>query len=116
MLRIALRLLIIFASVVVFALMNETELLAQQPDDLQTKIGKLEAEARSECARLWSDHAFDSLRKRIPLAGEKPTFEMLKNPEKLKKVGTANGRSGYLDRGKVSESVGASLRSVTSRR
>jgi len=106
MLRIALRLLIIFASVVVFALMNETELLAQQPDDLQTKIGKLEAEARSECARLWSDHAFDSLRKRIPLAGEKPTFEMLKN----------NGRSGYLDRGKVSESVGASLRSVTSRR
>jgi len=85
MLRIALRLLIIFASVVVFALMNETELLAQQPDDLQTKIGKLEAEARSECARLWSDHAFDSLRKRIPLAGEKPTFEMLKNPEKLKK-------------------------------
>jgi Caspase domain len=42
------------------------------------------ARAKGACDALWSDHAFDSLRKKIPLIEDKPTFEMLKNTEKLK--------------------------------
>jgi caspase domain-containing protein/PDZ domain-containing protein len=42
------------------------------------------AKARDACKTLWSDHAFDSLRAKIPLDADKPTFEMLKNTEKLK--------------------------------
>jgi uncharacterized caspase-like protein len=87
MLTIAQRLRLITEAVLVFALLAATDALAQEqtPESLQKKIEKASAEATSECARLWSDHAFDSLRKRIPLEGEKPTFTMLKNPERLKK-------------------------------
>jgi hypothetical protein len=42
------------------------------------------AKARETCATLWSDHALDPLRDKIPLGEQKPTFEMLKNNEKLK--------------------------------
>jgi Caspase domain/PDZ domain len=42
------------------------------------------AKARETCTTLWSDHAFDPLRDKIPLGEEKPTFAMLKNSEKLK--------------------------------
>ena len=40
--------------------------------------------ARGACKAMWSDRAFDSLRARIPLGEDKPTFAMLKNNEKLK--------------------------------
>jgi hypothetical protein len=42
------------------------------------------AKARETCTTLWSDHALDPLRDKIPLGDEKPTFAMLKNNEKLK--------------------------------
>jgi hypothetical protein len=42
------------------------------------------AKAKAACDALWSDHAFDPFRKKIPLIEDKPTFEMLKNNEKLK--------------------------------
>jgi Caspase domain len=42
------------------------------------------AQARQACAELWSDHKFDPLRSKIPLGDEKPTFEMLKNSERLR--------------------------------
>jgi hypothetical protein len=41
------------------------------------------AKAQEACKALWSDRAFDGLRAKIPLGEEKPTFEMLKNAEKL---------------------------------
>jgi uncharacterized caspase-like protein len=40
-------------------------------------------EARQECTALWSDHAFDFLRSKIPLGEDKPTFAMLTNSQKL---------------------------------
>jgi hypothetical protein len=42
------------------------------------------AKAREQCSQLWSDKTFNQLRKKIPLNGDKPTFEMLKSNEKLK--------------------------------
>jgi hypothetical protein len=42
------------------------------------------AKARDECKTLWSDRAFDSLRSKVPLGEEKPTFSMLTNREKLR--------------------------------
>jgi uncharacterized caspase-like protein len=42
------------------------------------------AQARQKCIELWSDHAFDSLRTKIQLDGEKkPTFKMLTSMERL---------------------------------
>ncbi len=41
------------------------------------------AKARQECTALWSDRAFDPLRSKIPLGGDKPTFSMLTNTQKL---------------------------------
>jgi hypothetical protein len=41
------------------------------------------AKARERCVQLWSDHKFDRLRDKIPLGDQKPTFSMLKNPERL---------------------------------
>jgi len=57
----------------------------QSPSDgfekaFQSSFGK----ARDACKVMWADHAFDPLRARIPLGEDKPTFEMLKNNEKLK--------------------------------
>lgn len=40
--------------------------------------------ARQECLALWSDRAFDPLRKKLPLVEDKPTLSMLTNKEKLK--------------------------------
>jgi uncharacterized caspase-like protein len=41
------------------------------------------AQARQKCHELWSDHAFDSLRTKIGLEGEKPSFKMLTNTERF---------------------------------
>jgi hypothetical protein len=41
------------------------------------------AKAHLACDALWSDRAFDPLRRRIPLGDEKPTFSMLTNTQKL---------------------------------
>jgi len=42
------------------------------------------AKGHQECAALWSDHAFDLLRQKVPLGDDKPTLSMLTNNEKLK--------------------------------
>ena len=42
------------------------------------------AKAKDVCRTLWSDRAFDTLRVKIPLGDDKPTFAMLKNIERLK--------------------------------
>jgi hypothetical protein len=49
-------------------------------DSYESAVGK----ARGTCTTLWSDHALDPLRDKIPFGEEKPTFAMLKNNEKLK--------------------------------
>ena len=36
------------------------------------------------CRTLWSDHAFDPLRDKIPLLGEQPTSSMLTNPQRVR--------------------------------
>jgi hypothetical protein len=41
------------------------------------------AKAQETCKALWADHVFDPVRDRIPLGEEKPTFEMLKNSERM---------------------------------
>jgi hypothetical protein len=41
------------------------------------------AQARQKCHELWSDHAFDSLRTKIELEGEKPNFKMLTNTQRF---------------------------------
>ena len=40
-------------------------------------------QAQQQCLALFADHAFDPLRTKIPLNGEKPTFAMLTNTEKV---------------------------------
>ena len=59
---------------------------AQQPD--ATKFNQTyetaSAKAREECQTIWADRAFDPIRGKIPLMGEKPTFSMLKNFERLR--------------------------------
>ena len=58
---------------------------AQQPD--ATKFNQTyetaSAKAREECQALWADPAFDPIRDKIPLTGDKPTFSMLKNSERV---------------------------------
>jgi hypothetical protein len=59
---------------------------AQQQSNSPTFNQSYEAafhKATEECGALWSDHAFDELRTRVPLGGESPTFSMLTNTEKL---------------------------------
>jgi hypothetical protein len=42
------------------------------------------AKATEYCTTLWSDHAFDPLRDKIPLLpGEQPTSSMLTNPQRV---------------------------------
>jgi hypothetical protein len=41
------------------------------------------AKAQSECNKLWSDRAFDELRTRVPIGGQKPTFAMLTDKRKV---------------------------------
>jgi hypothetical protein len=55
----------------------------QQIEDFSQKYEKEVSKARTECSILWSNHDFDSLRAKIPLGDEKPTFSMLKSVEKL---------------------------------
>ena len=61
---------------------------AQSPDpankDFNQSYEAKVASARGECKRLWANHAFDSLRTRLPLGEDKPTFAMLKSTERLK--------------------------------
>jgi hypothetical protein len=49
----------------------------------QTDFETANAKAQTECTAVWSDPAFDTLRTKIPLGGEKPTIGMLTNREKL---------------------------------
>jgi hypothetical protein len=55
----------------------------QQIEDFSQKYEREVSKARTECSTLWSNHDFDSLRAKIPLGEEKPTFSMLKSVEKL---------------------------------
>jgi hypothetical protein len=81
-----LRLRILAFSICVGLLAITNSSLAQEPkaQDLQHQYEEKVSAARAECTKLWSNPAFDSLRKRMPLTEEKPTFAMLKNPERLK--------------------------------
>jgi Caspase domain len=67
------------------AFTNGSRSQEQKLQDFQHIYEQKVSEARTECTKLWSDRAFDSLRKRIPFNDEKPTFAMLKNPNKLKR-------------------------------
>src|ERR1700738_2048552 len=55
----------------------------------ETNAGSIEtfdvlfARGKEQCRALWADHAFDALRKKIPLTEDKPTFAQLTNREKL---------------------------------
>ena len=40
--------------------------------------------ASEYCTTLWSDHAFDPLRDKIPLLGGQPTSSMLTNPQRVR--------------------------------
>jgi hypothetical protein len=51
----------------------------QQPPDYRTAI----EQADQQCNALWADHAFDALRDKIPLGGQKPTLSMLTDPTRL---------------------------------
>jgi hypothetical protein len=42
------------------------------------------AKASEYCTTLWSDHAFDPLRDKIPLLGGQPTPSMLTNPQRVR--------------------------------
>jgi hypothetical protein len=54
-----------------------------QAEDFNQRYEAEVSKARAECSILWSNHDFDSLRTKIPLGDEKPTFPMLKSVEKL---------------------------------
>ena len=57
----------------------------QQPNTPVTEtFPSAYAKANQKCNALWSDHAFDWLRSKIPLGDEKPTFSMLTNKERLR--------------------------------
>jgi hypothetical protein len=67
-----------------WALTNASLAEEQKLQNFQKIYEDKVSEAHTECTKLWSNPAFDSLRKRIPLGDEKPTFAMLRNPDKLK--------------------------------
>jgi hypothetical protein len=56
---------------------------ARAAEDFNQTYATEMSKARAECARLWSNHDFDSLRSKISFGEEKPTFSMLKSREKL---------------------------------
>jgi hypothetical protein len=80
-----LRACILFVGISVFLCVTSAGVQAQQSTEAnflqnyETAVTK----ARAECAALFSDHAFDPLRKLVPLGEEKPTFSMLTNNERL---------------------------------
>jgi hypothetical protein len=60
--------------------------IAQQPDTTKFHQGyeSAVANARQDCTAPWSDHAFDSLRNKLPLGEEKPILSMLTNSERIR--------------------------------
>jgi hypothetical protein len=52
---------------------------SQHPQDFSAAYLK----ADTACKALWADHAFDPLRDKVPLAGQKPTVPMLTNRSRL---------------------------------
>jgi uncharacterized caspase-like protein len=74
---------IIQVSIGLFLCLGNGSVHAQTAEDFEQKYATEVSKARAECSRLWSNHDFDSLRTRIPLGDEKPTFSMLKSAEKL---------------------------------
>jgi hypothetical protein len=79
---------ILSAGCLMLALFSDISARAQpQPPSAPSGVQSYEAifaKARDECKTLWSDHALDALRSKIPLGEEKPTFSMLTNVEKLR--------------------------------
>jgi len=59
------------------------DVAAQQTDRSQTYATAI-AKARAECDVFWSDRALDPLRNKFPFGEEKPTIEMLTNPERIR--------------------------------
>ena len=55
---------------------------AQQQKPTQEHAAEV-LKADVACKALWADHAFDPLRDRFPLGGEKPTFAMLTDGTRL---------------------------------
>jgi hypothetical protein len=60
--------------------------IAQQPDTTKFHHGyeSAVANARQDCTAPWSDHAFDSLRNKLPLGEERPILSMLANSERIR--------------------------------
>ena len=76
---------LLILSVAVLFCVSVASVRAQQPD--ATKFDQTYetavAKARADCVTLWSDHAFDRIRDKIPLGEDKPTFAMLTNSARL---------------------------------
>jgi uncharacterized caspase-like protein len=66
----------VFAALTVYAQQQE---VPRQPQDFSAANNK----AHEACMALWADHAFDPLRNKFPLTGEKPTFAMLTDKARL---------------------------------
>ena len=59
---------------------------SQQSDPIgfETTFKDSLAKAQDACKAIWSDHALDPLRTKIPFGEDKPPFAMLKNAERLR--------------------------------
>jgi Caspase domain/PDZ domain len=70
----------------VFLCSPDADVQAQQSDaiDFENTFKNNFAKAQEVCRAIWSDHALDPLRAKIPFGEDKPTFAMLKNTERLK--------------------------------
>jgi hypothetical protein len=76
--------LILLAAAFVCAGGPDVQAQQSAPNGFDKTFNGAFAKAQEVCKALWSDHAFDPLRDKIPFGEEKPTFAMLKNNEKLK--------------------------------
>jgi uncharacterized caspase-like protein len=74
--RYGIILLAAFATLSAYAQQQETP---RQPQDFSAVLNK----AREACEALWADHAFDPIRNKFPLMGDKPTFAMLMDRTRL---------------------------------
>ena len=63
---------------------DATSIHAQQPNAATFDPTYVVAKAREYCLTLWSDHAFDRIRDKVPLGEEKPTSSMLTNTQRLR--------------------------------
>jgi tetratricopeptide (TPR) repeat protein len=61
---------------------------AQQPNAANFDPTYAVAKAREYCSILWSDHAFDRIRDKVPLGEDKPTSSMLTNTQRLRQEDT----------------------------